>query len=343
MRSDIGSSSTGCPPKFFDAHNHIHMSVPGKIPTFDTTLLLNPMGGKVVKEAKSSIHNHASTVADFFSCGAEAESHWGGNDKFGMKGMALMSTQPRDFAAVDAVSDEFKHRHDDESCASFPIVCCYGVHPWFLHKAEADGVAFDKHADGGSFWWEHYLRRSLANCPSACVGEIGLDSARYDPATRKPHTPMNRQVEAFELQLRIATELQRPVSIHAVQAWGPLLETLNKKFGKKKGDKPPRMYFHAFGGKPAVVSQIDAACRGADEVIYGFAPIINFRSPKTAEVIRKIGIDRLVLESDREDYRPVPDDLAANAKYIAEALGMDQSEVINRTSENAMRFYGLDN
>mmetsp|Transcript_12411 Transcript_12411/g.36566 ORF Transcript_12411/g.36566 Transcript_12411/m.36566 type:complete len:100 (-) Transcript_12411:125-424(-) len=75
--------------------------------------------------------------------------------------------------------------------------------------------------------------------------------------------------------------------------------------------------------------------------LLGFAPIINFRSPKTADVIRKVGIDRLVLESDRENYIPVKNDLAENAKYIAEALEMDPAEVIEKTSENALRFYGI--
>lgn len=122
---------------------------------------------------------------------------------------------------------------------------------------------------------------------------------------------------------------------------GPLLDTLNKKFGKKKGDKPPRIYFHAFGGKAAQINQINAACRGTDEVFYGFAPCVNFRSPKTADVIRAIGIDSLVLESDRENYTAVREDLEANAQFIADALDMQKDDVVQKTAANARRFYGL--
>eukprot|EP00566_Odontella_aurita_P014919 CAMPEP_0113570970 /NCGR_PEP_ID=MMETSP0015_2-20120614/25290_1 /TAXON_ID=2838 /ORGANISM="Odontella" /LENGTH=341 /DNA_ID=CAMNT_0000473861 /DNA_START=271 /DNA_END=1297 /DNA_ORIENTATION=- /assembly_acc=CAM_ASM_000160 len=333
------ASVAGSSPPVFDAHNHIHMSMPGRVPPFDARLLHNWEAENSAPALNESISKHARNVASFFSPTAESSSGAAEFDSNIVKGMALMSTQPRDFVAVDTVCNEFEHRRNGLLCGSIRGVRCYGVHPWFLHEAEADGAACVRNSDTNSFWWEQYLRQSLMNCPSACVGEIGLDSARYDPKTQKPHTPIERQIEAFELQMWIATELQRPVSIHAVQAWGPLLDTLNKKFGKKKGDKPSRLYFHAFGGEPAVVDQIDAAA-GKRMKLLGFAPIINFRSPKTADVIRKVGIDRLVLESDRENYILVKNDLAANANYIAEALEMDPSK-IEKTSENAFRFYGI--
>ena len=295
------------------------------------------------------IEDHAKNVSRFLSdISPESQPYDDDDDddeRVRVGGMAVMSTQPRDFVAVNAICDEL-------GSAGVVTIPCYGVHPWFLHEAEADrppaadasrrGAAGDDDDgdDGDDFWWEQCLTQSLLNRPNACVGEIGLDSARYDPATGAPFTPMPRQLRALELQLRIATELSRPVSIHAVRAWGPMLDLLNKRFGKKKGDKPPRMYFHAFGGKPSVVDQIDAACRGTSEVFYGFAPIINFRSPKTADVVRKIGIDRLLLETDHENYLLVKDSLDANASFVAKALGMDKHEIIEKTTANALRFYG---
>ena len=46
---------------------------------------------------------------------------------------------------------------------------------------------------------------------------------------------------------------------------------------------------------------------------------MNFRSPKTADVTRAIGVDSLVLESDRENYMAVREDLEANAQFTADA------------------------
>ena len=104
---------------------------------------------------------------------------------------------------------------------------------------------------------------------------------------------------------------------------------------------PPRIYFHAFGGKTAVVDQLDAICRGVSSTYYGFAPVINFRSPKTKEIVKKIGIDRLVLETDLEDPTCVMSDMCENIDFVSEALNVDRKVVVEKTYANAMRFYGL--
>lgn len=328
--------STQPPPlAYFDAHNHIHLSIPGRIPPIISPAdyaSSKPTGATNDTPETLLVRKHAHAVRDNL-CGS--------NERSRICGLSLMSTQPRDFIPVSILCDELSA--DPTSVAS--CVPCFGVHPWFLHLAEEDSNAYVDFescvTNKSSFWWEHYMRKSLLDNPQSAVGEIGLDGARYDPKTGDLCTPMDRQVEAFETQLRLAVELQRPVSIHAVRAWGPLLDTLNKKFGKKKGDKPPRIYFHAFGGKAAQINQINAACRGTDEVFYGFAPCVNFRSPKTADVIRAIGIDSLVLESDRENYTAVREDLEANAQFIADALDMQKDDVVQKTAANARRFYGL--
>ena len=309
-------------PAYFDAHNHIHLSMPGRIILPDASSPPSESGDL------QTVRRHAKMIAD---CTAPS-----------MCGCSVMSTQPRDFLPVRVLCRELEELSGGEGGHAF--VPSFGVHPWFLHLANDDAEAYAcvrSTVGGGKFWWEGFMREFLVDNPSAAVGEIGLDGARYDPVTRALVTPMEKQVEAFELQLRMAVELERPVSIHAVRAWKPLLDTLRLKFGTKEGDKPPRMYFHAFGGKPAVVDQLNAACRGTSSVIYGFAPCVNFRSPKTAEVVRKIGIDSLVLESDRESYREVSGDLKANAEFIANVLDLSIEEVINKTTSNALKFYGV--
>mmetsp|Transcript_22551 Transcript_22551/g.27656 ORF Transcript_22551/g.27656 Transcript_22551/m.27656 type:complete len:502 (-) Transcript_22551:183-1688(-) len=218
--------------------------------------------------------------------------------------------------------------------------------------------------------WLPYLHYKLKSNPKSHVGEIGLDGARYDPITKELVCAMENQIIAFETQLHLAAHLEKSVSIHAVRSWGPLMDTLrrvkakriktkkdlklNKISDDRKGGEgprgegrkvikvlPPKIYMHAFGGKPSLVDQIDAICKDVSETYYGFAPVINFRAPKTGDVIRKIGIDRLVLESDLEDYNIVICDLKSNVRYIADALGMEFDEVLERTNENARKLYGL--
>lgn len=338
---------------YFDAHNHVHLSMPGRIPP-----VISPESYSTSQQLTNDrdddagillIQNHADVVArDFAECASRSGSDCADTT---ICGLSLMSTQPRDFIPVTIMCRELEKKLSLNPTNCVPS---FGVHPWFLHLAEQDANAYtgttsssvnntyiDCKEPSSKFWWEEYMRQSLLDNPGAAVGEIGLDGARYDPTTGNLYTAMDRQVDAFELQLRLAVELKRVVSIHAVRAWGPLLDTLNKKFGKKKGDKPPRMYFHAFGGKPSVVNQINAACMGTEEVFYGFAPCVNFRSRKTADVVRAVGIDSLLLETDREDYRQVKRDLEADAEYIGEALGMTKIDVIETTTANARRFYGI--
>mmetsp|Transcript_15627 Transcript_15627/g.21378 ORF Transcript_15627/g.21378 Transcript_15627/m.21378 type:complete len:354 (-) Transcript_15627:39-1100(-) len=330
----------------FDAHNHVHLSIPNGIPPSDNGIT----SGKNADIYRS----HAENIVQCFN-GALAGTNEqllhdeNNNDlqsspSFVIQGIGLMSTQPRDFPAVSAICDVLRSDDEDEKSNGavadrFHAVPCYGVHPWFLHEAEADGI-HQTESSTTSFWWEDDLRRVLSSHPNSAVGEIGLDALRYNPSTGELCTPMERQKEAFELQMRIAADMQRTVSIHAVQSWGPMMDILNKRMGKKKGDKPPCIYFHAFGGKAAVVDQLDAACRPA-KVYYGFAPFANFRSPKTADVARKIGIDRLVLETDYENYMDVRAQLECNVMFLSKVFDMDPLEVMDRTRINALRVYGI--
>ena len=155
---------------------------------------------------------------------------------------------------------------------------------------------------------------------------------------------MEKQVEAFELQMNLAARLHRPVSVHTVQCFGHLMESLSR-LKKSKYGLPPKIYFHAFGGKLGTVDQLVSLCmkgKGkALRVYFGFAPICNFRSPKTAAVIRKVGIDMLVLETDVEDSVVVPESMQQGASLIAEALSLTVETVIERTTENAYELYGL--
>lgn len=230
-----------------------------------------------------------------------------------VSGMAVMSTHPRDFFRVESLS----HQHPRQ------IVPCFGVHPWFLHEA------------GEQSDWMEDIQRYLEENPKAIVGEIGLDGFHFDAETKALTSPMEQQVEAFTQQLQLATDLNRPVSIHSVKSFGPLLSILSKQA------LPPKLYFHAFGGKVGTVNQILSLCKKQD-VYFGFAPIVNFRSPKTPAVLRKIGIERLLLETDHEDARLVANSMRVGMQYIAEALDVSEATLIETTTNNAKKFYGLE-
>ena len=227
--------------------------------------------------------------------------------------------------------------------------------------------------------WLPYLYHQVISNKISQIGEIGLDNARYDGDSESKEivTPMEDQIIAFEIQLHLASHLQKSVSIHSVRCWGMFMDSLRtvkeqrkrmRKEMKAKVNKlkvqidiqgteedtdltnfyilPPHLYMHAFGGKPSIVDQVNAICTKDNvnnpcQVYYGFAPIINFRAPKTADTIRKVGIDSLVLESDLEDVNRVVNDLNENIKFVANALQVDIYHVAEKTNENARRLYRI--
>jgi len=403
----------------FDAHNHVHLSLDGGIPALSKDeIMLSSGADQILCQSEeidhlpsmvcepNELNIHAKNILHAIMLGDEGKEETG-KSEFQLSGIALMSTQPRDFPVVKKLSDHIlreSQEHSDEKKESVDsvirIVRNYGVHPWFLREAQLDFSGINN-SDPAFILnkslnppWLPFLKLKLESDPNAHIGEIGLDGARYeidpDSNERILVSNMESQLEAFEAQMHLAADMDRSVSIHAVQCWGPLMDSLRglkemrskwKKDRKadrkelkrklelckdkggpnydallerwKKMDEdvlvfPRNIYFHAFGGKAAIVDQLDAICRNknfapgsSSEIFFGFAPVVNFKSHKTPSVIQKVGIHRLVLETDVEDCSRLCLDLESSVEYIAKALNMEKEEVLKQTSDNARRLYRL--
>lgn len=282
---------------------------------------------------------------------------------FTFDGAAIMSTHPRDYTKVDSIVSGLR----DRDCTAVP---CYGIHPWFL---------YDVLTSEEEVHWLRELKQRLISHSDAIVGEIGLDGNRWVEVEQSDTTqdsiwkrervlacPMELQRKAFEEQLILAVELQRPVSIHVVSAWGELFAAFDSvcarmkhkydqmevevKDGQRKRRKtkpkllPPKIYFHAFSGKLGALPSIRSACTKGnipfEDVYFGFPPAIkNFYAPKTPKIMKEIGISQLLLETDLEDATNAWDDLKRGVAGISEALNITEAEVASKTYENAHRFY----
>jgi Tat protein secretion system quality control protein TatD with DNase activity len=243
----------------FDSHNHVHMG-----PTPPLVALLGPTAATLTTDH----HQYQSPAV--------------------LSGMAIMSTHPRDFDLVQQLSRDLPQQRP-----GVRVVPCFGVHPWFLHElTEQD---WDLMEPSNLPQWIVDLEQIITSTPGAIVGEIGLDGFHYDFVTKELVSPMDQQVQAFRLQMELAGRINKPVSVHGVQCFQQLMEVL-AQLKKSRTKLPPKIYFHAFGGKAGTVDQLTALCgRDMGRVYFGFAPVVNFRSPNTAEIVRKVGIERLVL------------------------------------------------
>lgn len=101
------------------------------------------------------------------------------------------------------------------------------------------------------------------------------------------------------MQVQIAAEFQRPVSLHCVRGYGHLL-VMFSELAKRPACCPPKVMLHSYGGS---VDEIPRFCRLrsiGDRFYFSFSHAINHRTPeKLVARIEAIPDDRLLIESDQ--------------------------------------------
>ncbi|HEU5078115.1 MAG TPA: TatD family hydrolase [Opitutaceae bacterium] len=193
-------------------------------------------------------------------------------------GVVVNGTEPRDWDDVAALAREFSW-----------VIPSYGLHPW--HAGNAADVAA-----GGNKGWLITLREKLVCDPRAGVGEIGLDRwmlerARADDARLAGlrRAGLDEQLDVFRAQLHLATELERPVTIHCIDAWGALLEVLQSRPLPRRG-----FLLHAYAGSAEMLKRFLRL--GAYISFNGY--FLNERKARERDVFRDAPLDRLLVETD---------------------------------------------
>lgn len=186
----------------------------------------------------------------------------------------------------------------------------FGVHPW-----AAGSLA------GG---WEEELEGWLLRFPSAWVGEIGLDAAKVD------RVPMERQMDVFTRQVRLAARLGRGVNIHCVRAPGEVFAALEKDFSGK-------CVLHSFNEAPDVAARF--AARGAYFSVGGL--FARRESGKVRARVAALPADRLLLESDAflEPGVDVPGELLDTFRRLAEVKRISPDALAGMLFDNARRLF----
>lgn len=175
------------------------------------------------------------------------------------------------------------------------------------------------------------LEKLLDNEKIVGIGEIGLDY-HYDSSKKE------KQIELFEKQLELALKHDLPVVIHSRDATMDTINTLKKY--KVKG------IIHAFSG-----SYETAEIYIKMGFLLGIGGVVTFKNSKLYEVIEKIGVDNIVLETDSPYLTPHPYRGKQNsskyipiiAKKISDITNISVDEVGEITSNNACSLFDLNN
>ncbi|MGD9933500.1 MAG: TatD family hydrolase [Dehalococcoidia bacterium] len=206
------------------------------------------------------------------------------------------------------------------------VLATVGIHP---HDAES---TTDAQLDE--------LRILAKNEHVVGVGELGLDFYR-------DLSPRARQVEVLEAQLALALEMALPICVHsrgAEDAIGDQLRRYAEASPLRSKARHPGV-MHCFGGT------LEQA-RGFVDLGFLVSVACTVTYPKSDEgrrIARELPIESLVVETDspylppqeRRGKRNEPGLVGAAVTAIAAVRGMDTDEVARRTTENALRLYGV--
>ena len=161
------------------------------------------------------------------------------------------------------------------------------------------------------------------------IGEIGLDY-HYGKENK------DAQIHLFELQLAIAEKYHLPVIVHSREA---TLDTINslKKFNV-------RGVIHSFSG-----SLETAEIYIKMGFLLGVNGVITFKNCNLKEVIEKIDLHNIILETDSPYLTPVPFRGKPNdpskiiniAEYICELKQVGREELANITNLNIKRIFDI--
>jgi TatD DNase family protein len=174
-----------------------------------------------------------------------------------------------DTGSIDAI-----HRLcEEEPDFAYPMI---GLHPGSVTSDYAKELsAIERQISKRAYW---------------AVGEIGMDL--YWDKSR-----MREQKIVFEEQLRWSIDLGLPVSLHTRDAFPEVLEIIHRV-----GSDRLKGVFHCFGG----TDDDWKAISGLPGFYIGIGGILTFKNSALKDVIRKIPLNRVVVETDAPYLAPVP-------------------------------------
>jgi TatD DNase family protein len=182
--------------------------------------------------------------------------------------------------------------------------------------------------------FDQALLASLAANPAVvAVGETGLDYF-YSPDNK------STQQRAFVSHIQVARDLQKPLIVHTREARADTIALLNSERAVDCGG-----VLHCF------TEDWDTAKAALDLGFYiSFSGIMTFRNADPLrDVLKKVPLDRLLIETDSPYLAPVPYRgktnqpayVAAVAQAVAEVKQVTITELASVTSQNFRKLFPL--
>lgn len=199
-----------------------------------------------------------------------------------------------------------------------------GLHPWRIQSRSGH--------------WFDQLRGWLEKTPRSSIGECGLDLWVQE-------ADLADQLSVLRSHFALSRELDKPLTLHCLKAWQPLLQAL------QQSPPLPPFLLHSFSG-PA--QMIPALVRlGAHFSLSGY--FLHPRKVRALSAFQHMPLDRIHVESDAPDMAPPlayqgayhregyhhPADITSCIKVLAQMRQMPMEECVQAVSHNTARLFRL--
>ena len=177
-----------------------------------------------------------------------------------------------------------------------------GWHPWFITNYSLSEI-------------EMVVKATAQSPRVIAIGECGLD--------RAIKTPIELQLKVFNLHLALASEVQKPVIVHAVRSYSDMLQALKKRQFKQA------LIFHDFRGNAQQMNQL---LKFNSYFSFGEALL---KDPKVMEKMIVVPPNRLFLETDESK-------LSIEKIYLSAAsvLSTSMEELSRQIVDNFRTIFG---
>jgi len=179
-----------------------------------------------------------------------------------------------------------------------------------------------------------FLQKDFDKANFVAIGEIGIDL--FWAENKKFE---NEQKDVFAYQVNFAIEKKLPIVIHTRDSFDVTYDVLKSVY--KPGLKG---VFHCFSG------EYDDALKVLDLGFYlGIGGVVTFKNSKLGEIVEKVPLTSIVLETDAPFLTPVPFRGKRNessyipiiGKKIAEIKKLPIVKVASITTQNSVDLFGV--
>ncbi len=209
-----------------------------------------------------------------------------------------------------------------EVCAVYKGYCfpMIGFHPTSVDADSAPRI-------------RNMKKRLSGEHPYIAIGEVGMD-LYWDK------TYLKEQQKALDEQIQWALEYRLPLVLHCREAFPELFEVLAPYKNTELNG-----IFHSFTGTSEEAEQVLEYSR----FVFGINGVVTFKKSTLPEILTRIPLDRIVLETDSPYLAPVPFRGKRNessyiknvAMKLAEIYGMDFEKVDRITTDNALKVFKM--